>query len=224
MSIIEFPLQVLRAQYRLARFPLQFIEQRWIARLDAEAPARLIYERSFGMLDAAVGGALGDAALRKQGAVLARRSEVRGQAAVRSMAAAQRRRQAGAQLEDSLEDAADDRDEAIAAKQDAVADARERAQQRKRQAAEDADKRIAQAAKASRAEADRKREAAEAAERQRLQRINTAEVKSAAAAKAALDDARDKRTAAEAKREQAEQIEVLADVEKRNRRTGGVAT
>lgn len=222
MTIIEVPLQVLRAQYRLARFPLQFIEERWIARLDAEAPARLIYERSFGTLDAAVGRALGDSALRRRGAVLARRSEVRGQAAVHSMAAAQRRKQAGAQLEDSLEEAADDRDEAIAAKQDAVADARERAQQRKRQAAEDADKRIAEAARTSRAEADRKREAAEAAEQQRLLRINKAEVKSAAAAKAALDDAQDKRAAAAAKREQAEQVEVLADVEKRNRRAGSV--
>jgi len=222
VSIIELPLQVLRLQYRLARFPLQFIEDRWIARLDAEAPARLIYERSLGGLDAAVGGVLGDSTLRKRGAVLARRSEIRGEAAVRSMAAARQRQQAGAQLEDSLEAAADDRAEAVTAKQDAVADARERAQQRKRQAAEDADKRIAQAAKASRAEAERKREAAEAAEQQRLQRINKAEAKSAAAAKAALEDARDKRAAAAAKREQAEQVDVLADAEKRNRRAGSV--
>jgi len=222
VSIIELPLQVLRLQYRLARFPLQFIEDRWIARLDAEAPARLIYERSLGGLDAAVGGVLGDSTLRKRGAVLARRSEIRGEAAVRSMAAARQRQQAGAQLEDSLEAAADDRAEAVTAKQDAVADARERAQQRKRQAAEDADKRIAQAAKASRAEAERKREAAEAAEQQRLQRINKAEAKSAAAAKAALEDARDKRAVAAAKREQAEQVDVLADAEKRNRRAGSV--
>jgi len=222
VSIIELPLQVLRLQYRLARFPLQFIEDRWIARLDAEAPARLIYERSLGGLDAAVGGVLGDSTLRKRGAVLARRSEIRGEAAVRSMAAARQRQQAGAQLEDSLEAAADDRAEAVTAKQDAVADARERAQQRKRQAAEDADKRIAQAAKASRAEAERKREAAEAAEQQRLQRINKAEAKSAAAAKAALEDARYKRAAAAAKREQAEQVDVLADAEKRNRRAGSV--
>ncbi len=109
MSIIELPLQALRLQYRLARFPLQFIEDRWIARMDAEAPARLIYERSFGGLDAAVGGVLGDSTLRKRGAVLARRSEIRGEAAVRSMAAARQRQQAGAQLEDSLEAAADDR-------------------------------------------------------------------------------------------------------------------
>ncbi|MUL74574.1 IF2 family translation initiation factor [Mycolicibacterium sp. CBMA 226] len=222
MSIIELPLQVLRAQYRLARFPLQFIEERWIARLDAEAPARLIFERSFGALDAAVGGALGDSALRKRGAVLARRSEVRGQAAVRSMAAAKRRKQAGTQLEESLEDVANDRDEAIAAKQDAVVDARERAQQRKRQATEEADKRIAEAAKDSRTETDRKREAVDSAERQRLQRINRAEEKAAAAAKAALDDARDKRAAAAAKREQAEQVEALAEVEKQNRRAGRV--
>ncbi|OKH80418.1 hypothetical protein EB75_20490 [Mycobacterium sp. ST-F2] len=134
MSIIELPLRVLRAQYRLARLPLQFIEDRWIANLDTEAPARLIYERSLGGLDAAVGGVLGDATLRRRGAALARRSEVRGDAAVRSLAAAQRRRQAGAQLEDSLEDAADDRDEAVAAKQNAVTEVRKRAQQRNRRA------------------------------------------------------------------------------------------
>ena len=220
MSIIELPLRVLRVQYRLARLPLQFIEDRWIVHLDAEAPARLIYERSLGGLDAAVGGVLGDSTLRRRGAVLARRSEVRGEAAVRSMAAARQRQQAGAQLEDSLEEAADERDEATAAKQDAVVDARERAQQRKREAAEDADKRISAATKAGRAEAERQRKAAEATERQRLQRINEAEAKSEAAAKAALDDARGKRAAAEAKREQAEKVEVLADVEKRNRRAG----
>jgi len=220
VSIIELPLRVLRVQYRLARLPLQFIEDRWIAHLDAEAPARLIYERSLGGLDAAVGGVLGDSTLRRRGAVLARRSEVRGEAAVRSMAAARQRQQAGAQLEDSLEEAADERDEATAAKQDAVVDARERAQQRKREAAEDADKRISAATKAGRAEAERQRKAAEATERQRLQRINEAEAKSEAAAKAALDDARGKRAAAEAKREQAEKVEVLADVEKRNRRAG----
>jgi len=222
VSITELPLQVLRMQYRLARFPLQFIEDRWIARLDAEAPARLIYERSLGGLDAAVGGVLGDSTLRRRGAALARRSEVRAEAVVRSMDAAQRRKEAGAQLEDSLAEVADDRDEAVAAKQDAVSDARERAQQRKRQAAEAADKRIAEAAKASRAEADRKKEAVEAAERQRLQRINKAEEKAAAAAEAALEDARDKRAAAAAKREQAEQVEVLADAEKQNRRAGRV--
>ena len=77
---------------------------------------------------------LGDATLRRRGAALARRSEVRGDAAVRSLAAAQRRRQAGAQLEDSLEDAADDRDEAVAAKQNAVTEVRKRAQQRNRRA------------------------------------------------------------------------------------------
>ena len=80
MSIIELSLQVLRMQYRLARFPLQFIEDRWIARMDAEAPARLIYERSLGGLDAAVGGVLGDSTLRRRGAALARRSEVRAEA------------------------------------------------------------------------------------------------------------------------------------------------
>ena len=76
MRIIDAPLAVLRVQYRIARFPLQLIEQRVVARMGSEAPARLFYERSLGLLDAAMGNALGDRRLQRSGSALARRSDV----------------------------------------------------------------------------------------------------------------------------------------------------
>ena len=45
MRIIDTPLAVLRLQYRIVRFPLQMIEERVVARMGSEAPARLFYER-----------------------------------------------------------------------------------------------------------------------------------------------------------------------------------
>ena len=46
-----------------------------VARMGTEAPARLFYERSLGLLDVAVGNALGDSRLERQGVALAERSD-----------------------------------------------------------------------------------------------------------------------------------------------------
>ena len=90
MNVIEIPRTVLRAQYRLARLPLQLLEQRVLARLDDDAPARLLFERSLGALDAAAGNVLGDPGLRRNGVALAQRSADRGRAAqLEAQAAAQ---------------------------------------------------------------------------------------------------------------------------------------
>ena len=43
--------------------------------MGSEAPARLFYERSLGLLDSAVGNALGDLRLAKRGGALAERSD-----------------------------------------------------------------------------------------------------------------------------------------------------
>ena len=75
MRIIDAPQAVLRFQYRIVRFPLQIIEERVVARMGSEAPARLFYERSLGLLDSAVGNALGDFRLAKRGGALAERSD-----------------------------------------------------------------------------------------------------------------------------------------------------
>ena len=69
MNITRVPFAVLRFQYQLVRFPLQVLEDRVVARLGTEAPARLFYERSLGVLDATVGSVLGDPRLRRRGAL-----------------------------------------------------------------------------------------------------------------------------------------------------------
>ena len=74
MKIAEIPFVVLRFQYQIARLPLQLIEDQVVARLHSEGPARLLYERSFGALDATVGKLLGDPQLEKRGAALVERS------------------------------------------------------------------------------------------------------------------------------------------------------
>ena len=70
MKVAEIPFVVLRFQYQIARLPLQLIEDQVAARLRSEGPARLLYERSFGALDATVGKLLGDPQLEKRGAAL----------------------------------------------------------------------------------------------------------------------------------------------------------
>src|SRR3954454_11018362 len=81
MKITDVPFAVLRFQYQFVRFPLQLIEDRVITRMDSEAPGRLLFERSFGSLDAAVGSVLGDDKLAERGAALAERSDVLARAA-----------------------------------------------------------------------------------------------------------------------------------------------
>jgi hypothetical protein len=80
MKVTDVPLAALRFQYQLARFPLQLIEDRVVARLGAGAPARLLYERSLGLLDATVGRALRDAGLAERGAALLERADALGRA------------------------------------------------------------------------------------------------------------------------------------------------
>ncbi len=61
MKITEIPLAAMRLQYWIARTPLRLFEQRVLTRVDSEAPARVLYERWVGAVDAAVGTVLGDA-------------------------------------------------------------------------------------------------------------------------------------------------------------------
>ena len=81
VKITELPFAVLRFQYQLARFPLQMIEAQVLGRLDEEAPARLMYERSLGRLDMAVGTALGAPDVERRGAALVERSDALARAA-----------------------------------------------------------------------------------------------------------------------------------------------
>lgn len=219
MRIIDAPLAVLRVQYRIARFPLQMIEQRVVARMASEAPARLFYERSLGLLDAVMGNALGDRRLQKSGSALARRSDVLGRAARLDAEAEQAQQQSRADLKARSDEASEEQQEALSAKQRKVEEARSSAEERKGAAEEAAAQRTAAAKKQADEAAARRTESAEAAKREELAKIRADEQRAAADAKSKLDDAQAKRTEAGAKRAQANRIEDLADAERRKRQS-----
>ena len=219
MRIIEAPMAVLRLQYRIVRFPLQMIEERVVARMGSEAPARLFYERSFGLLDVAVGNVLGDSRLQMRGGALVERSDALGRAAKLDAAADQARQQSSADLKAKSDKAIEDQRDARAAKDRDVEDARTAAEERKHAAEEAAAQRTAAAKKQADDVAAQRKNSAEAAKRGAQARIRGKEQKAAAAAKSKLDDAQAKRTEVDVKRAQADRVEELAGIEKRKRQS-----
>ncbi|HYO02183.1 MAG TPA: IF2 family translation initiation factor [Mycobacterium sp.] len=177
MSIATIPRSILRFQYQLVRIPLQLIEDRVVARMGSEAPARLVYERALGVLDATIGSALGDPRLNRRGASLAKRSDELARAARLDAAASQRVKQANAVLENSRDEVVADLMQARADKEQAAEDARTSAQERKQAATETAQKRAAAAKEQADDLAARRKETAEAAKRRDQERIQKAEVK-----------------------------------------------
>jgi hypothetical protein len=219
MRIIDAPLAVLRFQYRIARFPLQMIEERVVARMGSEAPARLFYERSLGLLDVAVGNALGDLRLAKRGGALAERSDALRRAAQLDAAAEQARQQSSADLKAKNDKAIEDKTDARAAKEREVEEAQIAAEERKRAAEQTAAQRTAAAKKQADDVAAQRKNSAEAAKRDGHARIRANQQKAAAAAKSKLDDAQARRTTADTKRAQADRVEELAAAEKQKRQT-----
>ena len=219
MRINDTPLAVLRFQYRIVRFPLQMIEERVVARMGSEAPARLFYERSLGLLDAAVGNALGDWRLEKRGGALAERSDALRRAAQLDAAADQARQQSSADLKAKSDKAIEDQQEARAGRVREVVEARTAAEDRKGAAEESAAQRTAAAKKQADDVAARRKDSAEAAKRDEQARIRANEQKAAAAAKSKLGDAQARRTKADIKRAQADRVEELAGIEKQKRQS-----
>jgi hypothetical protein len=141
MSLNELPLAVLRYQYQMARVPFQLIEDQFVARMDPRAPARLLYERSLGALDATAGKMLGDPELEKRGAALARRGDALarrgdalGRAAQLDATPTQKQRQPDDQLKAKQDKAKQDLNQARATKQRQGKQARSVAQERKQDA------------------------------------------------------------------------------------------
>ncbi|MET4428744.1 IF2 family translation initiation factor [Mycolicibacterium sp. 624] len=217
MRITELPIAVLRFQYQLVRTPLELIEDRVVSRMGAEAPARLFYERSLGVLDATVGSALGDPRLERRGSALVDRSDALSRAAQLEETATQKKAKADAELAASREKVIEDRDQAHEAKKQGVEEARAEAEQRKRAAAEEARERTAATKRQVDEVAARRTNAAEEIKRNEQAKIRAAEQKVTAAADSKLKDAQAKRDEAESKRAQANRVEQLADVEKQNR-------
>jgi len=217
MSIMTIPRTILRFQYQFVRLPLQLIEERVVSRMDAEAPARLAYERSLGVLDATVGNALGDARLKRTGASMAKRSDELARAARLEAAANEELQRADEELKSSRQDVVGEVRDARAAKEQAVEDAAAAAEKRKRAATEAAQKRAGATKKEADDIAARLKSSAEAAKRNDEQRINAAQKRVTDAADATLDDAKAKKDEAQAKRADADRLEQLADVEKEKR-------
>ena len=222
MKIAEIPFVVLRFQYQIARLPLQLIEDQVVARLRSEGPARLLYERSFGALDATVGKLLGDPQLEKRGAALVERSNALGKAAKLDATATRNREQADAKLEATHDEVVTDINEARDATRRRAVQARTNAEQRKRAADEAAEKRTVAAKKQADEAAAQRNKAAETVKRQEEAKIGAAEARATKAAESKLDGAQAKRSEAASKRAQADRVEELANIEKQKRRSDRV--
>lgn len=217
MSITAIPKAVLKFQYQVARVPLQMIDDRFVARMNDEAPARLFYERSLGMLDTVVGTALGDPELQKRGATLVERSDALRRAAELDAAADENIKQADRELKVTREKALQDKQKAFEETEAEARQARTEAQQRKRAAVEDAEKKIVESKKTADQIAEQRKKNVETAKRREEEQIEAVERSAAKAASVKMADAQDKRVDATVTRAQADKIEDLADAEKDKR-------
>jgi hypothetical protein len=219
MSFVDFSRAVLRVQYQIARFPLQLIEEQVMTRLYAEAPLRLFYERSLGLLDAAAGNVLGVPALAQRGVTKIERSDRLMRAADLDAVANATVAQADSELKDALGAATQTEEDAHAEKARVAMQARDTAEERKRAARKAADQRTEAAEKQADETAAQRKGAVEAAKRQEHAVVRAGEKLAEADAQAKLDEAQDNRGVAATKRAEAERFEDLADEEKAKRRS-----
>jgi hypothetical protein len=214
MKLSDVPFAVLRFQYQLARLPLQVIEDRVFTRISQEAPARLFYERSLGMLDATAGSALRDPDLAERGAALVERSNALGRAVELDTEAEARKQAADEKLERRRYEAIELRQDAVDATAQELEEARDTAEKRKANATQAARQKSASVKRKVDETAAQRKEAAESAARQVEEETLAAEQAAAEVAKAKLDDAAELRSEAADKRANADQVEDLADAQK----------
>jgi hypothetical protein len=214
MSLTAIPRAVLKFQYQVARVPLQLIDDRFVAQMNDEAPARLFYQRSLGLLDTAVGAVLGDQEISKRGAALVGRSDALRRAARLDAAADENLKQADRELEATQEKALQDKQQAFEETEAKARQARIEAQQRKRSAVEAAENKIVTNNKQADEVAEQRKKNVETAKRREEEQIQAAEGDAAKAASVKMADAQEKRVDAATTRAQADTIEDLAEAEK----------
>jgi hypothetical protein len=217
MSFVDLSRAVLRAQYQIARFPLQLIERRLVARLDSDAPLRLFYQRSLGLLDAAAGNVLDVPALAQRGVTTIERTDTLMRAADLDAVADATVAKADAELKGAREVAAQAMADAHAEQTRTATQARDKAEERKRAAREVADQRTADAHKHADETAAHREGAAETAKREQHAVIRADEKLAEAKAHVKLDEAQDNRGVAARKRTEAERLAELADDKKTKR-------
>jgi hypothetical protein len=218
MKIFDVPLAVLRLQYQVARFPLHVIEEQVVARARTEAPARLFYERSLGMLDTTVGTALRDDKLVEQGVAMVERSEALTRAAQLDANATATVKQSGRKVNKAENEAIQQRQEARAATKDEVKEAREAAQKRKREAVKSVHDKADLAKRHADEVAAGRKQAADSNKRRAETKADAAQQAATKAATAKLSEAQAMREQAADKRAEAERVEDLAAAEKNDRK------
>lgn len=217
MAITDLPFALLRIQYRIARTPLQLLEHSLIARMNTEAPARLLFQRAFGSLDATAGNLLRDGNLEESGIARIAQAAALGEAMRLDEEAEQKQQQASDELQQKREQAASAPQQARQEATERVKNARETADQRKAEAAQNAAQRTAQAKQRIDESANQKVQAAEKAKQSAQNRSKAAQNAEEAVAEAQLDDAADKRKAATGARAHAERLDDFSDAEKQKR-------
>lgn len=213
MRLSDFPFAVLRFQYRLARTPLQLLEQRVMPRVNQEAPGWLMYERAVGALDAAAGNALKDTSLEESGISRIQRAAMVAEAMRLDEVAEQKKAHAEDQLARKRQKAAAAPQEARKQTTQRVAQARDEAEQEKQQATRAAAERTAEAKRTIAESADQSVAAAEKAKRSAQNRSTAAEKAVTDVADEQLDDAAAKRRVATGARARADRLEDLSDSE-----------
>jgi hypothetical protein len=218
MRITDVPFAFLRFQYQFVRYPLQLIEDQVIVRMDSEAPGRLLYERSFGTLDATVGSVLGDSELARRGSAFVERSEALGWAARLDRAATRKKMHADERLAAKRDQAVKDREKARATRQHEDDDARAALDKRKRAAVVEGQNKATDGKKRAEEVAARRTASILVNKREKQFKVREAEQAAAAAAGAELSDAQQKRRGASDMRSRADRLEKLADLEKQKGR------
>ncbi|TRW86276.1 IF2 family translation initiation factor [Mycolicibacterium sp. 018/SC-01/001] len=219
MNLVDIPLAVLRFQYRLARTPVQLVEDRLMARWPDDAPGRLMYERALGALDAAAGNALRDAALEESGITRVQRAAALGEAVRLEQVAEEKRQQAQDQLSRKREQVAAAPKQAHDEAAQRAASAREDAEREKQQATRQAAQRTAEVKRQIAESADQSVAAAEKTKRSAQNRSKAAEKAVTDVADVEHDDAVAKRRAATQARARADRLEDLSDSEQERRGT-----
>ena len=221
MKVTTIPFAVLGFQYKVARLPFQLIEDRLVARMDAETPTRLFYERSLGAMDAAVGNVLGDAGLKKRGEALAERSDSLRRAARLDAAAARKEERAAADLTSTLDNLTEKSKRARASANRDVQQAWTDAEERKNGAAQAAGERAEEEKHQADEVAARRTNSVTKTKHVAQESIRAHENKATAAMQSTLEDAQAKQAEADQRRAQAQQVEQLADAEKQKRQAAG---
>jgi hypothetical protein len=219
MSFADLSRTLLRVQYRIARVPLQLIEDQLVERLDSDARLRLFYQRSLGLLDAVAGNVLGSPGLARRGASKIERTDKLMRAADLDAVANATIAQANSELKDARGAATQAVQDARAEKAQEAKQAQKTAEERKRTARNAADQRAGAAKKQADETATRRKGAADATKRVEHGAIRAGEKLAEVDAQAKLDDAQHNRGVAARKRVKANRLEDLADEEKAKRRS-----